>query len=187
MSVSSSNTKGKKDKIAFAATEKAKVCTSVRKRYCTVETISVFRLFLAGASRIVDGSGAGVCDCWSITSFFNLIKCLRNTSYCISLVSRNGKRFIKFISCHTYTFLHIICCFVMTSCLFCRNEVKSKPRLMFCVQQSKTRATNWPRSFVPPTVTAHHPEANFMRAVRTAHTTFAGAVLSGHPGVCRKR
>src|SRR5215472_6662986 len=29
--------KGKNDRMAFAATENAKVCTSVRMRYCTVE------------------------------------------------------------------------------------------------------------------------------------------------------
>src|SRR4051794_30938436 len=35
-----STTKGKKDRIAFAATEKAKVWTSVRIRYLTVESSS---------------------------------------------------------------------------------------------------------------------------------------------------
>src|SRR5215471_10146294 len=38
MTVSISTTKGKKDRIALAATENAKVCTSVRMRYCTVES-----------------------------------------------------------------------------------------------------------------------------------------------------
>ena|SRR6476469_7957511 len=35
-----STTNGKKDKIAFAATENAKVCTSVRLKYLTVESTS---------------------------------------------------------------------------------------------------------------------------------------------------
>ena len=51
----------------------------------------------------------------------------------------------------------------------------------------ETRAANWPRSFVPLILTAQNSEANFMRAVRPAHMTFAGAVLSGELGVCRKR
>src|ERR1700691_1442377 len=38
VSVISSTTKGKNERIEFAATEKAKVCTSVRRRYLTVET-----------------------------------------------------------------------------------------------------------------------------------------------------
>jgi hypothetical protein len=38
ISVIKSTTKGKKDRIELAATENAKVCTSVRKRYFTVET-----------------------------------------------------------------------------------------------------------------------------------------------------
>ena len=37
MSVINSTTKGKNDRMEFAATEKAKVCTSVRRRYFAVE------------------------------------------------------------------------------------------------------------------------------------------------------
>ena len=51
----------------------------------------------------------------------------------------------------------------------------------------ETRATNWLLSFMPLYGTAQNSEANFMRAVRPAHMTFAGAVLSGELGVCRKR
>ncbi len=41
MSVIISTTKGKKERIELAATENAKVCTSVRKRYFTVATIKL--------------------------------------------------------------------------------------------------------------------------------------------------
>src|SRR2546425_9153495 len=46
-------TNGKKERIAFAATEKAKVCTSVRIRYLAVERTSPERLRRGG------GGGGG--------------------------------------------------------------------------------------------------------------------------------
>src|SRR5882672_391433 len=39
MSVSNSSTNGKNERMELAATENAKVCTSVRSRYCRVERI----------------------------------------------------------------------------------------------------------------------------------------------------
>src|SRR5579864_2955025 len=54
ISVISRTTKGKNERMALAATEKAKVCTSVRNRYLAVETIR-----LVGRRRLVPWAGAG--------------------------------------------------------------------------------------------------------------------------------
>ena len=44
--VSSSSTKGKNERMAFAATENAKVCTSVRITYFTVEDSRLGKFFV---------------------------------------------------------------------------------------------------------------------------------------------
>src|SRR5271167_701345 len=80
MSVINSTTKGKNDRIELAATEKAKVCTSVRSRYLRVEIAKPERArrglrggagapSVAGGAATVVGSDTGV--------FPNLIKGLR--------------------------------------------------------------------------------------------------------------
>ena len=58
ISVIISTTNGKKDRIALAATEKAKVCTSVRSRYLTVE-----RIRLGDRRRARRASFAGFVSC----------------------------------------------------------------------------------------------------------------------------
>ena len=64
---------------------------------------------------------------------------------------------------------------------FCHDEFQQTQVDVLCTAV-ETRAANWPRSFVPPLLTAQNSEANFMRAVRPAHMTFAGAVPSGDLG-----
>jgi hypothetical protein len=51
MRVIINTTKGKKDRMELAATENAKVCTSVRKRYFTVATNKLVRRRGAGTER----------------------------------------------------------------------------------------------------------------------------------------
>jgi hypothetical protein len=58
MSVIKSTTNGKNDRIEFAATEKAKVCTSVRNRYLAVEAAVPENPVRRGRGRKVDGPPA---------------------------------------------------------------------------------------------------------------------------------
>src|ERR1700739_3808337 len=63
ISVIINTTKGKKERMALAANEKANVCTSVRRRYLTVETIRLGgwrrdgRRRLAGIAALGGGTG----------------------------------------------------------------------------------------------------------------------------------
>src|SRR5438876_12432600 len=60
MSIISSMTKGKNERMALAATESAKVCTSVRIRYLTVENTSPENRGLsAGGAKAGGLSGGG--------------------------------------------------------------------------------------------------------------------------------
>src|ERR1035438_7447224 len=66
MSVISNSSKGKKERIALAATENAKVCTSVRSKYFTVEASSPEESLSppegepgAGETGAEDGDGKG--------------------------------------------------------------------------------------------------------------------------------
>src|SRR5580658_8979905 len=73
MSVIKSTTKGKNERIELAATEKAKVCTSVRRRYLAVEiaipekrgrgcgTGRAGAVSVGRATTVVVRSGTGVC------------------------------------------------------------------------------------------------------------------------------
>jgi hypothetical protein len=57
MMVMSKSTKGKNDRIALAATEKANVCTSVRNKYFTVDSTSPKREFCASEVTGADLAG----------------------------------------------------------------------------------------------------------------------------------
>ena len=58
MMVMSKSTKGKNDRMALAATEKANVCTSVRNKYFTVDSTSPKRELCAGQVAGADLAGA---------------------------------------------------------------------------------------------------------------------------------
>ena len=73
--VSKSRTKGKNERIAFAATENAKVWTSVRKRYFSVEARStVFEFGIVAESfGTTDGETAGIDDGLGSFNFYPIL------------------------------------------------------------------------------------------------------------------
>src|ERR1700690_3448097 len=106
MTVISRSTKGKKDRMALAATENANVCTSVRNRYFTVELTNPEWGSAGGAEaagRVVGGGGCANVDCWSLGIFPNPIRQLQSPNRTEGhwALRRSGEHSILLVNPHT--------------------------------------------------------------------------------------